>query len=281
MRHAVSLTVLVSHCRNRHRVFAILPAVNAWPDNDTFKTAWRDNPEEALAKLERMARHLGRTGDPETAVTVAKHHTRLGRPDQARRWLYPLLDYGNNGYVALHLANSFRFDERTEDFDEALGHAQRALTLARSQRDGALAHAALLTLGELMEATLEPKRALEYAGEAMGISEALGVDAASIEPLAALSRLHIKNGVRGKAEEQATRAFNRSHTAASPLQTAAAWMAVAYVRRDADAASRAVALATVEHHAPLQARALYLQALTGGEPTPDAPISATLYPALT
>jgi tetratricopeptide (TPR) repeat protein len=198
MRHAVSISGLDRHCRNPHRVFAILPTVNAWPDNKVFQTAWKDNPEDALANLEGLARRLGRTNDPESAVTVAKHHTRLGRPDQARRWLYPLLDHGNDGYVALHLANSFRFDEGTADFDEALGHAQRALTLARRNRDGALAQAALLALGELLEITLKPKQALEVTGEAMGISEALGIDAASIEPLAALSRLHFKNGNRSK-----------------------------------------------------------------------------------
>lgn len=247
-------------------------------DAEAFKAAWYADPQEAIADLEERTRRSGWTNLPDVVVTIAKHHTRLGQPEQARAWLYPLLDRINDGYVALHLANTFRFDESVHDFDEGLGHAQRALTLARGERDGPLALASLLALCEFMEATNAPKQALEYAGEAMGIAEALGSDAATIEPLVALSRLHMKNGVRGKAEAQAQRAAYRSEGTGQALERAFAAMALAYARSDAGAAERAVELAAEEHHLPLKARAHHLRSLAAGSQEAEGNLTAFLYP---
>lgn len=245
-----------------------------------FKDAWDVNPRQALQDLERRTRQLGWGRNPTVVVTLAKHHTRLDNTTQARAWLYPLLESVNDGYVALHLANTFRFDVHNTEMDEAIGHAQRALTLARGGRDGPLALAALLALTEFMEAIEENKRALEHAGEAMGIAEALGSDTATVEPLVALSRLHTKNGVRGKAEVQAQRALYRSETSGRPLEQAWGFMALAYARGDEDAAKRAFGFAMLEHHLPLARRAEYLRKLAEGAAEPTDDLSVVLYPAL-
>ena len=152
-----------------------------------------------VGRLEQVAAFLEEvTGDASPHFAISKQdpvlltrlgaaHIRLGRLQRAVNRLYDALELSDNGYSALQLGNALRY---LGEYEEAAGHLTRAFHKAKTERDGALAIAALCAQGELALDEGEAQVAIELFGKALGLTELSSHEPLSIAPLAGLSQAH-------------------------------------------------------------------------------------------
>lgn len=237
---------------------------------------WDTDPDGAAAALAFGLEAIEKAGTV-TAAERGRLRARLGQMRiflgdlrGATRVLYDALEVGEDGYVALQLAAALTWRGDQASLEEAEGHAGRAATVARRNRDGPLAIGALCVRGDLALAAGRPDDAVRAFGEALGISEFASSDAVSVGPLAGLSAAHLAGRAPGKAAPLARRARDRAEATGDVAGRARALIALAAAEGDAAGFALAAEAADAAPHRPLAVRARLRQVEALGVTPSDA-----------
>lgn len=232
--------------------------------------AWSVEPDRAAARLaaglDRLERGGGLAPGERTRLRARLGQLRifLGDLGGALRVLYDALEIEEDGYVALQLASALAWRGDPTSAEEAAGHAGRALTVARRNRDGPLAIGALCVRAELALAAGRPDEAVRGYGEALGVSEFSSSDAITVTPLAGLAEAHLAGRAPGKAPGLARRALERARRADDWAGTARALLALGAAEADLGSIREAALAADAAPHRPLALRARLRLSRAGG-----------------
>jgi tetratricopeptide (TPR) repeat protein len=231
---------------------------------------WPRDPDGAAARLaaglERLERAAALAPGERTRLRARLGQLRifLGDVGGALRVLYDALEIEEDGYVALQLASALAWRGDASSREEAAGHAGRASTVARRNRDGPLAIGALCVQGELALAGGRPDEAARRYGEALGITEFSSSDAVTVTPLAGLAEAHLAGRAPRKAPGLARRALERARRLGDRAGEARALLALGAAEADVDALRAAAEAADAAPHRPLALRARLRRAAADG-----------------
>ena len=189
---------------------------------------------------------------PTLLTRIGAAHIRLGNLQTAVNRLYDALELSDNGYTALQLGNALRY---LGDFEEAAGHLTRAFHKAKTERDGALAIAALCAQGELALDEGEAQAAIELFGKGLGLTELSSHEPLSVAPLAGLSQAHVAWENPKKAVEVGEKALRRAVAADDSVGKARALLSLGLAKEEVALLKQSEFGAKNAPHRPLALRA--------------------------
>ncbi len=210
--------------------------------------------EDTVDLLERSVERLEPSSDsvPTLLTRLGAAHIRLGHLQKAVNILYDALELSDNGYTALQLGNALRY---LGEFEEAAGHLTRAFHKAKTERDGALAIAALCAQGELALDEGEAHLAIELFGKGLGLTELSSHEPLSVAPLAGLSQAHSAWDYPKKAVEVGEKALRRAEAAGDSVGKARALLSLGLAKQEVGLLKRSEHEAERAPHHPLKLRA--------------------------
>ncbi len=211
--------------------------------------------EEGGDLLEGAAKRLessDKSKIPMLLTRIGAAHIRLGNLQGAVNKLYDALELADNGYTALQLGNALRY---LGEFEEAAGHLTRAFHKAKTERDGALAIAALCAQGELALDEGEAQAAIELFGKGLGLTELSSFESLSVAPLAGLSQAHVAWDYPKKAVEVGEKALRRAHAADDSVGKARALLSLGLAKEEVTLLQQSEHEAENAPHRPLALRA--------------------------
>ena len=207
--------------------------------------------EEVTGDASAHGANVERKQDPVLLTRLGAAHIRLGRLQRAVNKLYDALELSDNGYTALQLGNALRY---LGEYEEAAGHLTRAFHKAKTERDGALAIAALCAQGELALDEGEAQVAIELFGKALGLTELSSHEPLSIAPLAGLSQAHTAWDYPKKAIEVGEKALRRAEAADDAVGKARALLSLGLAKQEVKLLERSEQGARNAPHRPLELR---------------------------
>ena len=187
----------------------------------------------------------------ETKTLLGRLRIRLGKLQGALQVLEEAVAAEAGGYADIQLGNALRY---LGSWERAAAHFDRAYRSAGDARDRPLAIAAECAAGELALDQGRPQDAARLFGRALGLTEFLRSEAATVAPLAGLAQAHAAWRNPGKGQKLAERAVARARAAGDLLGECRALLSLGLACGEPGQLRLAEGLLNKVKHEPLRLR---------------------------